>query len=279
VKPVLDAEFPALAYDAAFIGPGSEVLGFDTPRSMDHQWGCRVYLFLSEADHVEAADWLTFPQQRLRSIVAGGVWQNDLGELERIRAQFAYFPHDLWLYLLAAGWARIAQEDAFIGRTREVNDEAGSRIIAARLVRDLMMLAFLMERVYAPYPKWFGTAFSRLACAPTLGPVLDTVLSAASWTERESALATACEMAAERHSPLGLTRPIPTKVSLYYDRPFQVIRGNLIADALVEVIRAPEVRRIAEKTRIGSVDQFSDSTDLREDLRLRRALKGLYRAH
>ncbi len=33
VRPLLDAEFPGLRYAAALLGPGSEVLGFDTGRS------------------------------------------------------------------------------------------------------------------------------------------------------------------------------------------------------------------------------------------------------
>src|SRR4051794_37224036 len=50
VRPVLDAAIPALAHSAARIGSGSEVLGFDTPRSADHEWGPRLQLFLSPAD-------------------------------------------------------------------------------------------------------------------------------------------------------------------------------------------------------------------------------------
>src|ERR1700682_1567201 len=56
VRPVLDAEFPALAHSAAILGPGSEVLGFDTQRSTDHHWGPRLMLFLAEADHPRYAD-------------------------------------------------------------------------------------------------------------------------------------------------------------------------------------------------------------------------------
>lgn len=41
-----------------------------------------------------------------------------------------------------------------------------------------MRLAMLVERRYAPYPKWFGTAFARLPCAPELRETLEQILSA-----------------------------------------------------------------------------------------------------
>ena len=51
VEPILEANFPGLRYSAALIGYGSDVLGFDTPISTDHEWGPRLLLFLSEADY------------------------------------------------------------------------------------------------------------------------------------------------------------------------------------------------------------------------------------
>ncbi|MEU1471232.1 DUF4037 domain-containing protein [Streptomyces sp. NPDC005761] len=50
VRPVLDEVLPGLPYAAARIGPGSEVLGFDTARSTDHDWGPRLDLFLGPDD-------------------------------------------------------------------------------------------------------------------------------------------------------------------------------------------------------------------------------------
>ncbi|NHJ46564.1 MAG: DUF4037 domain-containing protein [Asgard group archaeon] len=50
VKPLLDKHFPKLNYSAARIGSGSDVLGFDTLRSTDHDWGPRQDLFLREED-------------------------------------------------------------------------------------------------------------------------------------------------------------------------------------------------------------------------------------
>ena len=51
VVPILEAHFPNMAYSAARLGHGSDVLGFDTPRSTDHDWGPKLMLFLSEAGH------------------------------------------------------------------------------------------------------------------------------------------------------------------------------------------------------------------------------------
>jgi hypothetical protein len=53
VRPLLSRHFPGLTHTAALIGPGSEVLGFDTTRSTDHDWGPRLQLFLSEGDLAE----------------------------------------------------------------------------------------------------------------------------------------------------------------------------------------------------------------------------------
>src|SRR4051794_33012409 len=50
VRPLLDRAYPGLPHAAARIGPGSEVLGFDSERSVDHDWGPRLELFLSAED-------------------------------------------------------------------------------------------------------------------------------------------------------------------------------------------------------------------------------------
>lgn len=51
VRPILQKHFAQLAYSAALIGHGSEVLGFDTERSTDHHWGPRVQIFLNADDN------------------------------------------------------------------------------------------------------------------------------------------------------------------------------------------------------------------------------------
>ncbi len=345
VRPILDTRLPGLAYSAALIGSGSEVLGFDTAMSSDHHWGPRVLLFLNEQDYehyrqpihealanelpftfrdypthftvpnpddhgvqllqettsrpinhrvqvmtlkqffknnfdidfgqpMEAVDWLTIPSQRLRAFTAGAVYHDGIS-LETIRQQFEYYPHDIWLYMLAAGWTRIGQEEHFVGRTGYVGDDLGSQVIAARLVRDLMRLCFLMEKQYAPYPKWFGTAFAQLDCAERLTPILRWVMLAESWREREQSISQAYEAVAEMHNALGITEPLPAKVSNFWGRPFKVIHGEQFANAIKAQIQDKAVGNIPVD--IGSIDQFSDSTDLIEHIELRARLKALYR--
>ena len=51
VAPLLARQYPNLIHSAARLDTGSEVLGFDTERSMDHWWGPRVGLYLREQDY------------------------------------------------------------------------------------------------------------------------------------------------------------------------------------------------------------------------------------
>jgi hypothetical protein len=347
VRPALDADFPGLRHSAALIGPGSEVLGFDTEMSTDHHWGPRAMLFLPEEDFAhskatltealrwklphsflgyptnfsapdpndkgvqlmaatengpvnhrvecmtiagfiryyiefdiaatpEPADWLSFGEQKLRSIVAGAVFHDDLG-LADVRARFAYYPRDVWLYMLAAGWARIGQEEHLMWRAGHVGDEIGSALIASRLVRDAMRLCFLMERQYAPYPKWFGTAFMQLTAGPELAPRFQRVLRGQTYQERGAALAAVYEYLAVKHNALGITEPLATTCSHFWSRPFRVIWGDRFADALLAQIGDPAVQRLGRGGPIGGIDQFSDSTDLLHS-EWRLGVRGIYQS-
>jgi hypothetical protein len=56
VRPLLSRHYPGVAITAALVGAGSEVLGFDTERSTDHDWGPRLQLFLAAGDLAERGD-------------------------------------------------------------------------------------------------------------------------------------------------------------------------------------------------------------------------------
>ena len=208
-------------------------------------------------------EWLTSPSQKLLEVTAGAVHHDGLGVLNDVRARLAWYPHDVWLYLIACGWQRIGQEEAFVGRCAEAGDDLGSRIVTARLARDLMRLCFLYERRYAPYSKWLGTAFVRLACAVDVQPALAAALAASNYRERERALCRAYEAVAGLHNASRLTEPVEPSVREYFSRGFQVIGAPRFVAATIAALPAGELLDLVETAGlVGSVDQFADSTDV-----------------
>ena len=346
VHPVLETHIPDMRFSAAVLGGGSDVLGFDTEMSADHDWGPRVMLFIEPDDFEKraqairalamkhlpveykgypvriyspevrdpgmrmrqrpndpgleprieiftihaffkkqlgvdldkplvAADWLTMTHNRLRSIVDGRVFRDDLG-LQAARDRFVWYPHDVWLYVLASCWLRIYEDETLTGRAGSAGDNLGSAVIAWRLIRDMMRLAFLMERTYPPYPKWLGSAFAQLRCASELLPLLERVGAASDWRERDGALADACRNLAEMHNALELTPPVPSEATRCSERPFTVSGAGTIAEALRKEIRDPSVTAIADRWMIGSIDLFNDSHSLDDDPGQRPLLLKLY---
>lgn len=327
VAPILARRYPSLPHSAALIGYGSDVLGYDTVRSMDHEWGPRLLLFIPDAEASRLApeihehlrhklpkhvlgfsthfgstvetgtrtmqrtddgpvehkveilsliaflrdrfgldgyrdltpvDWLTLTDQALLELTAGAVFHDGLGELQPMRAALAYYPDQIWRYRLAAEWARIGELEAFVGRTAEVGDEIGSALVTASLTRDVMRLAFLMERRYAPSPKWFGTAFVRLPCGPELARHLDAALAARSWPDREQGLTAAYRIIASMLNTLEITSPRSVEPTPFFGRPFLVIHGGEFATAIRETITDRDV--LALPRDVGGIDQFVDST-------------------
>lgn len=203
--------------------------------------------------------WLTTPQQILLEATAGAVFHDPRGELARMRDALAWYPTDVWLWLLACQWRRIDQEEPFVGRTAEVRDELGSRILAARLARDAMRLCFLLERRYAPYAKWLGSAFRRLDASTEVGPPLERALAAGAYPEREEALIEAMTALARRHNAAGVTAPVDEAPGWFHERPFRVLRSARFVDACLERVNDERLRALPL---VGAIDQWVDSTDV-----------------
>lgn len=226
---------------------------------------------------IEPADWLAFPQHSLRELTSGVVFRDDIG-LQSVRDRFAYYPRDIWLYLMMASWARIAEEEHLMGRAGFVNDELGSAIMGSRLIREVMRLGFFLEKQYAPYPKWFGTAFAGLSCGKDLAPVLLRAQLAATWREREAHLCAALEHLVALHNALAVTEPVSPQASQFANRPFQVIDADRLVHALAASISDNDVKRIAQDQRFGGIDHISDNPNfLMHGAALRKKLCDLYR--
>lgn len=217
-------------------------------------------------------DWLTFSEHILLSLTSGAVFHDQLG-LEIIRKNLSYFPHDVWLYQMASAWSQIGQEEHFVGRTGSVGDEIGSNIITARLLHVCMRLAFLQEKQYAPYSKWFGSAFQNLKSAKKLYPFIQSALQASDWQTRENNLCAVFEILAQNHNQLNLTAPIETSRMYFHDRPFHVIGGDQIAQQIQSLINDSSLKTIGL---FGSVNQLSASCDFLENADALMKAKSIY---
>ena len=330
VQPLLAAHFPQLVYSAGRLGSGSDVIGFDTARSRDHDWGPRLNLFLADEDlplrgqidkllaeklplticgyptnfarhddgslnmvaidkgpvnhavkittvkafcesylgyypedEVPELQWLKMAQQRLLTVRKGAVFCDGLEALEKLKKRLYWYPRDVWLFMMANAWRRISQEEPFMGRCGEEGDELGSRVVAARLVVEIMRLLFLQEKEYAPYFKWFGRAFSDLACAKELLPLFDGIWQAQDWQERERYFSRLYEYCLRLHNDLKLTREFAPQTSAFHSRPYLVSHGDLVSDAIHAAVHSPSLKKLRKN--VGAIDQFVDSTDVLSD--------------
>ena len=328
VQPILKRHFPNIIYSAGRLGQGSDVLGFDTPTSMDHDWGPRLTLFLDASDFQKYSqeinvvlgqelpfevcgfsthfsrhednttglqkaearpiihgvvvttvsdffqdylgsnplhpfserDWLSIAPQKLRTIVSGRIFHDGLQQLEVVRQNLTWYPHDMWLYLMANQWRRIDQEEPFVGRCGDVRDDLGSQIVASRLITEVMRLCFLMEKSYAPYFKWFGSAFSLLPCSKVLSPIFQNIFACVGWKEREHHLSEAYLIVTQMHNDLGVTTLIKPEISPFHARPYLIPHSNRFYEALHQVIQSPVVKSLPKH--VGAIWQFADSTDI-----------------
>lgn len=178
------------------------------------------------------AEWLAAPASRLRAVADGAVWHDGLGELGPARERLRWYPDDLWRALMATQWRRLAEQESFMGRCGDVGDELGSRLVAARQVRELMRVVFLLSRVYPPYPKWFGSAFSRLDLPAECAPRLARVLDATDWRSREDALNAAYAAVGAMHNAASLTPAIDLAVRPFHERPYRSLDVGRFATAL-----------------------------------------------
>ena len=233
-----------------------------------------AYIGWDMMGNLDETDWLAFPPQRLRTIASGHVFEDGLGQLEGIRAQLHWYPHDVWLYLMANQWRRIDQEEPFMARCGDVGDELGSRIVAMRQITELMRLCFLIERQYVPYNKWFGTAFARLDCSVILTPIFHAVMGAADWKMREQHLSSAYIEMIRIHNDLAITKPVKAEVSRFYDRPYLVPHASRLVERLHNAIHSPGVRALPRHT--GAIGQFVDSTDVLESVEDMQQLMVIY---
>lgn len=217
-------------------------------------------LGVSDFDNIRPVEWLSFSEHRLLSLVSGKFFVDGLNCAEVI-SKIRYYPRDVKLYLIASNWDIIASEQAFIKRCGECGDEIGSRIICARIAERLMRLCFLYQDTYAPYSKWFGTAFSKLDVGTKIKLAIEGALSASSLTEREEKIVEAQALVADLHNASGLTDFVEYRIEYYFGRNIKVIFADKFAQAAARELRSTpfgKIPLIGTFSQIGGLSEFSD---------------------
>ena len=217
----------------------------------------------SDPDTLTPAHWLSLSEHRLLSLVSGRFFHDGLN-CRKLLAKIRYYPHPVRLYLIASCWDIIASEQAFLRRTGDVGDDIGSRLICARIAERLMRLCFLYKGVYAPYSKWFGTAFGRLDMDPAVGQSIREALAADDLSVREEKLVQAMVLVAQMHNESGLTEPVAVTVESYYGREIKVIFAEKWAEAALAELAGTGLDTfppIGTFSQLSSLSEFSDDPE------------------
>lgn len=187
-------------------------------------------------------DWLAIPMQKLRTLAhsAAHPWFRDDLDLETHTRALQCYPDDVRRAALCALWRVVQQDEHLMGRCGMRGDELGAALIAGRLARVAMHMAFVLERQYAPYTKWLGTAFGRLALAPVLQPLLLQLCAATDAAKREEAhVAVFGALIAAMRAEPGLVRgALPAAPVLFHTRPMRVWVSGPGEDTVCAALRA-----------------------------------------
>lgn len=248
-------------------GPVNPLIFFDTPEGY-----LQSYLGTGCLSELTVSDWLSFSEHRLLTLSRAEFYHDDLHFAEKLTAVSSY-PEDVWLYLLASNWSLLAEEQAFVKRCAAVGDEMGSILGCGRIAERLMRLCFLYCRQYAPYSKWFGTAFSQLPVDNAIKQAISAALTASDITSREESLVRAQKLVADLHDSFGITKPVNAEIQPYFGRDILVIFADNIACAIQEkLIDTP----LAALPLIGTLSEVANFTALSDDPLHRERIKKLY---
>ncbi len=207
---------------------------------------------------LSAVDWLMLTGQTVLEVTAGPVFTDRTIELGRVREVLRWYPDEVDRYVLAAGWLQVSYRLPMHGRAGDRGDSAGSRVIAGAIASDLMRLALLAHRRWAPYEKWLGTMVRALPDGPSLASALETATNAARWPEREEAMAAAAGRILDVQRDRGV--PVPQLAfTQFWDRPYRHVDPSVIA-GLRAGIEGSELVRLPDE--VGSIEQWVRDVEL-----------------
>lgn len=279
-----DLPYEYMGYSVNFTEPDSNDCGVQHPQFIDSGkvnplifiQTFNEFLFdeigTADLDNIEPLDWLAFSEHRLLSLVSGNLFVDKLN-IRKLTDKIKFYPNDVKMYLIASQWNIIAAEQAFVKRCGEVGDEIGSQIICARIAERLMRLCFLYKDTYAPYSKWFGTAFNKLDIDENIKLKINSVLKATDLEECENSLVEVQALVTDLHNASELTEKVDYSVESYFGRDIKVIFADKFVDAAVERLKGTAFENIPL---IGTMSQFDGLSDFADEKAYYEQIKRVY---
>ncbi len=126
---------------------------------------------------------------------------------------------------------------------------------------------------YAPYSKWFGTAFNKLAIDENIKTKINAALKANDLTERENNLVESQALVADLHNASGLTVKVDYSVESYFGRDIKVIFADKFVDETIEKLKGTSLENIPL---IGTMSQFGGLSDFADEKVYYEQIKRIY---
>lgn len=153
-------------------------------------------------------DWLRIPEKHLAACTSGRVFHDPLDEFSRRRRRLlAFYPDDVRLAKIAARCMSLGQSGQYnFTRALARSELFAARYAETKFCNDLMSLAYLLNRRYAPYYKWLHRGLPAL---PRLGRLVHArvaaLVSAADADEKRAHIEALCAAAIAELQAEGLT--------------------------------------------------------------------------
>ncbi len=141
------------------------------------------------------------------------MFRDDLGVLTRRRTTYQWYPDDIWRWMIASQWHLIGNAEPLLARTIETEDVRGAHLLTATRCQLTMEMAYLQQRRYRPYAKWFGHGFAELPISTTLGPLLDEALTTRPTLRSDGPLQRALLQLAAGHNPLQISGSVEPAIA------------------------------------------------------------------
>jgi len=188
-------------------GEGSDCYGFDDRISRDHDFGCGFCIWLDDetygkigeslqteynslpeyfrgfpklkirrgvfkiSDFTEKikGDFYNIPEYAFAELTNGKIFRDDSGILSEIRKKYSYYPDNIRNARLSQALAQACQDgQCNYPRAMARGDILGAQILLNDFANDVINIAFILNRKYAPHRKWLSKAMDEFEILPNI---------------------------------------------------------------------------------------------------------------